>query len=82
MSVVAQPFRAAAIAGLKPCATELKNAVGLVMKTATSGVWLLFVLVNALVAAETMTGIDGHRAEAISHDALRDVLRKHHRRVR
>jgi D-aminopeptidase len=34
-------------------------------------------IVNALVAAETMTGIDGHRSEAISHDALRAVLRRH-----
>ena len=36
-------------------------------------------IVNALVAAETMTGIDGNRAEAISHDALRQVLRKYNR---
>lgn len=36
-------------------------------------------IVNALVAAETMTGVDGHRAEAISHDALRNVLRKYSR---
>src|SRR5204863_698563 len=28
-------------------------------------------IVNALVAGETMTGVDGHRVEAISHDALR-----------
>ena len=36
-------------------------------------------IVNALVAAETMTGVDGHRADAISHDALRQVLRKYNR---
>jgi D-aminopeptidase len=36
-------------------------------------------IVNALVAAETMTGADGHRSEAISHDALRQVLRKYNR---
>ena len=36
-------------------------------------------IVNALVAAETMTGVDGHRAEAISHDALRQALRKYGR---
>jgi len=36
-------------------------------------------IVNALVAAETMTGVDGHRTDAISHDALRDVLRRHNR---
>jgi D-aminopeptidase len=39
-------------------------------------------IINALVAAETMVGIDGHRAEAIPHDKLRDVLRKYNRLVR
>jgi D-aminopeptidase len=37
------------------------------------------VIVNALVAGETMTGIDNHRVEAISHDALRQALRKYNR---
>jgi L-aminopeptidase/D-esterase-like protein len=36
-------------------------------------------IINALVAAETMTGIDGHRVEAISHDRLQQVLRKYNR---
>jgi len=36
-------------------------------------------IVNALVAAETMTGVDGHRTDAISHDALRTALRKYNR---
>src|SRR5947208_3527512 len=36
-------------------------------------------IVNALVAAETMIGVDGHRTEAISHDALRQALRKYNR---
>jgi L-aminopeptidase/D-esterase-like protein len=39
-------------------------------------------IVNALVAAETMTGVDGHKVEAISHDALRQALRKYNRLVR
>ena len=39
-------------------------------------------IINALVAAETMTGVDGHRTEAISHDALRQVLRKYNRLTR
>jgi D-aminopeptidase len=39
-------------------------------------------IINALVAAETMVGVDGHRAEAISHDALRQVLRKYNRLTR
>jgi D-aminopeptidase len=36
-------------------------------------------IVNALVAAETMVGVDGHRVEAIPHDALRAALRKYNR---
>jgi len=39
-------------------------------------------IINALVAAETMVGVDGHRAEAINHDALRQVLRKYNRLAR
>ena len=36
-------------------------------------------IINALVAAETMTGVDGHRADAIPHEGLRAVLRKYNR---
>jgi L-aminopeptidase/D-esterase-like protein len=36
-------------------------------------------IVNALVAAETMTGADGHRVVALPHDRLREALRKYHR---
>lgn len=36
-------------------------------------------IVNALIAAETMTGIDGHTVPAIPHDQLREVLRKYRR---
>jgi D-aminopeptidase len=39
-------------------------------------------IVNALVAAETMVGVDGHRVEAIPHDALRQALRKYNRLAR
>jgi hypothetical protein len=34
------------------------------------------------VAGETMTGVDGHKIDAISHDALRQALRKYNRLVR
>jgi len=34
---------------------------------------------NALVAAETMTGIDNHKILALPHDRLREVLRKYNR---
>ncbi|OGD21354.1 MAG: aminopeptidase [Candidatus Aminicenantes bacterium RBG_16_63_16] len=36
-------------------------------------------VINALVAAETMTGQSGHRAVALPHDRLREVLRKYNR---
>lgn len=36
-------------------------------------------VVNAMIAAKTMTGIDGHTVEALPHDKLRDVLRKYNR---
>jgi D-aminopeptidase len=32
-------------------------------------------IVNALVAAETMTGVDGRRIEALPHDRLRELMR-------
>jgi L-aminopeptidase/D-esterase-like protein len=38
-------------------------------------------IVNALVAAETMTGRDGHTALALPHDRLRAVLKKYGRLV-
>jgi D-aminopeptidase len=36
-------------------------------------------IVNALVAAETMEGIDGNTVYALPHDRLREVLRKYGR---
>jgi D-aminopeptidase len=36
-------------------------------------------IVNALVAAETMTGIDGNTVYALPHDRLRAVLKKYNR---
>jgi D-aminopeptidase len=38
-------------------------------------------IVNAMVAAETMTGRDGHRVVAIDHDELREVMRRYGRLV-
>jgi D-aminopeptidase len=38
-------------------------------------------IVNALVAAQTMTGADNHTVEAIPHDKLREVLKKYNRLV-
>ena len=36
-------------------------------------------IVNALVAARTMTGKDGRTVHAIPHDRLREILRRHGR---
>src|SRR5271155_404558 len=36
-------------------------------------------VINAMVAAETMTGIDNHKAIALPHDKLRAVLKKYTR---
>jgi dipeptidyl aminopeptidase/acylaminoacyl peptidase/L-aminopeptidase/D-esterase-like protein len=36
-------------------------------------------IVNALVAAETMTGVDGHRVVALPHDRLKHVLKQYNR---
>jgi D-aminopeptidase len=36
-------------------------------------------VVNAMVAAETMTGVNGHTAIALPHDRLREVLKKYNR---
>jgi L-aminopeptidase/D-esterase-like protein len=36
-------------------------------------------IINALVAAETMIGIDGHKVIALPHDRLKQVLKKYNR---
>lgn len=36
-------------------------------------------IINAMVAAETMTGIESHKVIALPHDKLREVLKKYDR---
>jgi D-aminopeptidase len=36
-------------------------------------------VINAMIAAESMTGIDGHHVTALPHDQLKAVLRKYNR---
>jgi D-aminopeptidase len=36
-------------------------------------------IINALIAAETMVGVDGHKAIAIDHQAVQKVLKQHGR---
>jgi L-aminopeptidase/D-esterase-like protein len=38
-------------------------------------------IVNAIVGAETMTGVDGHKVYALPHDLLRQELKKYNRLV-
>jgi len=38
-------------------------------------------IINAMVAAETLTGINGVTAVALPHDRLRELLRRHHRLI-
>jgi D-aminopeptidase len=36
-------------------------------------------ILNALMAAETMTGIDDHKVLALPHNRLKEVLKKYNR---
>jgi len=36
-------------------------------------------IINAMIAAETMTGIENHKVIALPHDKLREVLKKYNR---
>ena len=36
-------------------------------------------IINALVAAETISGVDGNTAYAIPHDRLKQVMKKYNR---
>jgi L-aminopeptidase/D-esterase-like protein len=36
-------------------------------------------VINAMVGAESMTGIDGHHVTALPHDQLKAVLKKYNR---
>jgi D-aminopeptidase len=38
-------------------------------------------VINALVAADTMIGIDNHRVIGLPHDRLREALKKYNRLV-
>ena len=38
-------------------------------------------IVNALIAAETMTGVDGHKVIALPHNRLKEVMKKYNRGV-
>jgi L-aminopeptidase/D-esterase-like protein len=39
-------------------------------------------VVNAMIAANTMTGVDGHTVCALPHERLQEILRKYNRLAR
>ena len=59
---------------LKMLANEQLNPIFLATVQATEEA-----VVNAMVAAETMTGINNHKVIALPHDRLREALRKYNR---
>jgi len=59
---------------LKMLANEHLNPIFLATVQATEEA-----VINAMVAAETMTGIDNHTVTALPHDRLREVLKKYNR---
>jgi L-aminopeptidase/D-esterase-like protein len=38
-------------------------------------------IINALVAAETMVGRDGHKVVALPHDGMREILKRYNRLI-
>jgi D-aminopeptidase len=39
-------------------------------------------VINAMVAAETITGVKGHTVIALPHDRLRELLKKYNRQAK
>jgi len=58
---------------------EPKGAEQLLPASATPAPHAREAVINALVAAETMTGVNGHTVVALPHDRLREVLQKYNR---
>ena len=69
-----EAFKAAGLASLQMVSNEEISPVFDATAWATEEA-----IVNAMVAAETMTGIDGRRVERLPHDGLRAALRKFNR---
>jgi L-aminopeptidase/D-esterase-like protein len=65
--------------GLRPLTMKPNDELGPVFEATVEATEEA--IINALVAAETMTGIDGHKVDAIPHDRLQQVLKKYNRLV-
>jgi D-aminopeptidase len=64
----------AGVRSLKMLPNDLINPIFLATVQATEEA-----VVNAMVAAETMTGLNGHTVIALPHDRLQEVLKKYNR---
>jgi D-aminopeptidase len=62
------------VANLKMLPNDHINPVFLATVQATEEA-----IINAMIAAETMTGVDGNTVYAIPHDRLKEVMRKYNR---
>ena len=62
------------VANLKMLANDRINPVFLATVQATEEA-----IINAMIAAETMTGVDGNTVYAIPHDRLKEVMKKYNR---
>ncbi|MBP7779128.1 MAG: P1 family peptidase [Acidobacteria bacterium] len=69
-----EAFKAAGLASLQMVSNEEISPIFDATAWATEEA-----IVNAMVAAETMTGADNRTVERLPHDALRDALRKYNR---
>ena len=64
----------ATVASLKMLPNDHINPIFLATVQATEEA-----IINAMIAAETMTGVDGNTVYAIPHDRLKEVMRKYNR---
>ena len=64
----------ATVANLKMLPNDHINPIFLATVQATEEA-----IINAMIAAETMTGVDGNTVYAIPHDRLKEVMRKYNR---
>ena len=81
MSYIGNDWQDEAAKMLKALAAsgEYKDKVDLKVQVAGPNAQKQIQQINAMVAAETLTGIENHRVIALPHDRLRAVLKKYNR---
>jgi L-aminopeptidase/D-esterase-like protein len=81
-------FVAFSTANANAAAAEKESSVRMLANHAMDSIFSAVVesveeaIANAMVAATTMTGREGHRVEALPHAAIQEALRKHARETR